>query len=151
MAGAVTVTGPGSPCAQWAWNTDSNPTGTGIPTTQRVRYYLCLATHKAEAFISDAGHWIWDKLSWAWGELQNIFGSIGSGIVKAGTWVGHKIETAAQALEDEAKKILNWVDAQLGLAENWLLNAVLLVGGLFLAIELAPALVNITTPRHKHE
>jgi hypothetical protein len=140
----VTVTGTAYPCPNVFATYYANPT-----LLNKIRYNLCLAEHKASTFIVDAGHWAWSALQNMWTELSNLMSSIGQGIVQAGQYVGQAIASGAQQLWNSVKSFLNWLDGQLGLAENWLLDAVLLIGGLWLAIELAPAAVEIARTRRK--
>jgi hypothetical protein len=128
MAGAVTVTGPGSPCAKYAWNTVSNPDGTGIPWSQRIAYDLCLATHKATELALDAWHWVWDELDALWHGLENL---------ASGAWTATK--DAVGKVAQGAKNLIQWLDDQAGKAESWLMWGAIIIA----AIALSPAINDV--------
>jgi len=149
---SVTLSQGGGPCAKYYYN----PANTTLTATQKLllqaQYGLCTGWQKLKAAGVAAGHWIWEHIKGLWSEVSNIGQSIGQGVVKAGKWIGQEVTGAAKDIWSHIQGFLNWLDGQLGLAENWLLNSALLVGGLLLAIELAPAAVALVEGherRHK--
>lgn len=139
MAGLpVTVNGPGNPCAANAWNFSANPTGEGIPLTQKIKYYLCAAEHKAGQLALDAWHWIWGEISAAWSGLKNFAAGVADAVEKGLGWVW-----------DKAKGIVQWLDDQAAHVLNWFMWAALGIGAFVLLNDFSPSINHAITSRRR--
>lgn len=105
-------------------------------TWDRIKYNLCLAERNAVSFITDSGHWFFGVLDNLWNELWGLTKSAGSAIASAAQTLLSKTEQALQWTRAQLGRIADNLYSEFGSVAKW----ALILGGLFLAVELSPAI-----------
>lgn len=108
-----------------------------------IQYNLCLAWHKMEDLAIAPFHWLRDLWNGMTTDFQSLIGS-------AKNMAGSAVETvtnAAHSLWNDTKDFLNYLDGQAANVLGWgqqtassIGKWLLIAGGIFLAVELAPAI-----------
>lgn len=154
---SVTVTAPRHSCLDILPVTGTGPNATWATPTilQRIEYALCVGATKMEDAALSAWHWLWNELDALWNDLWGITKSVGGTIVQWGRQAGKAIKNGAAALWNRTKQFFGWVEnavkglsGKIGQVGTWLLIA----GGIFLAVELSPAINDVASNvRRRHK